>query len=84
MFSAVFIRSEYGIDMEVTMTNSDDSKVVIWIDSSETNPYYGPDLAYGCDYNGVSSDHFRRISILIIEFRRCNVIITEWYEKTKQ
>ena len=52
-------RSEYGIDMEVTMTNSDDSKVVIWVDSSKTNPYYGPDLAYGCDYNGVNSNHFR-------------------------
>ena len=36
------------------MDDKDKSTVAVWVDSTGHNPFLGPDLNYGCDYEGVS------------------------------
>ena len=46
-------RTEYGIEMRAVMNDEDKATMALFLDTSEQNPFEGPDLNYGCDYNGV-------------------------------
>ena len=39
--------------MKAVMNDEDKATMALFIDTSGQNPFEGPDLNYGCDYNGV-------------------------------
>ena len=46
--TACVCRSEYGIEIRAAMDDRNKATMAVFVDSSHYNPYYGPELNYGC------------------------------------